>query len=316
MNYLDLIPADDFIWNQSEFTQFLIDCQHQPIKLNTHSEGVCLESSGVYHLLEQFGYKDVTIITNNLLEQHAQYKITLNTPFRFFEIEHGNYSDLHHWNQKKIFGCFYNRPVWHRLALAANLQYDYNDISLINMRSPFLTDDERSLAEIQKLFQNHLDSFLKFSNVFQSWPLLLEAQDGYTVGATTTDHTDQLAKFYKNIFIDVVAETWTSGNTFFPTEKTVRPMLLKKPMIVMGSKDYLCYLRQMGFHTFNEFWSEEYDGYTGRERYLKILELINTLSKKSLRELEYMYASMQFQLDHNYQLLTNQKFNTTITYIE
>lgn len=315
MNHFELAPANDFIWNQTEFTQFLIDNQYKSIYLNTHHEGVCLKSAGIYDLLEQFGYSDVTIKTNNLLEQHPQYKILLDDPFKFFQVEHGNYQDLHHWTQRKIFGCFYNRPVWYRIGLAATLQHD-NHSALINLRAPFDTEDSRGLVEVQQLFNYAPDAFAKFAQVFVNWPCQLEDQDGYTVGNTTTGHTDQMAKFYADILIDIVAETWCSGNTFFPTEKTVRPMLLKKPFIVMGPADYLCYLRQMGFRTFGDFWPEDYDGYEIKTRFEKILQLIDSLAKKTINELESMYLDMQYTLDHNYNLLVEQRYTTQIKHVE
>jgi len=84
----------------------------------------------------------------------------------------------------------------------------------------------------------------------------------------------------------------------------------------MGSKNYLDYLHQMGFRTFGDFWNEDYDGYEDKERYVKILQLIDDLSKKSTVELEKMYWDMQYSLDHNYNLLLNQNYATDITYIE
>ena len=72
----------------------------------------------------------------------------------------------------------------------------------------------------------------------------------------------------------------------------------------------------MGFKTFNDFWSEEYDGYEDRDRYVKILELIDTLAKKPIKELQQMYIDMQEIFEHNYNLLLNQNYNTNITYIE
>ena len=314
-NYFTLIPANDFIWNQKEFTKFLIDHQNQPISISTNNEGVCLASVGVYELLEQFGYTDVAIVTNNILETHPTFRVEYNSAFGYLLTEHDNYRHLHRWEQQKIFGCFYNRPLWHRLGLAATLQHDYNQYTSLNIRPSIQDQDQRLLFEIQQLFNNHLESFVKFSKVCDSWPVVLEAQDGYTVNNNTTGHTDQLAEFYTDFLIDVVSETWTVGNTFFPTEKTVRPMLLKKPFIAMGSKNYLCYLRQMGFQTFNNFWSEDYDGYEGQERYIKILQLIDEISKKSKSELNNMYWSMQYTLDHNYTLLANQNYTTDITHV-
>ena len=83
----------------------------------------------------------------------------------------------------------------------------------------------------------------------------------------------------------------------------------------MGSKNYLDYLHQMGFRTFSDFWPEDYDGFDGRDRYIKILELIDNLAQKPIVELEKMYWDMQYTLNHNYDLLLNQTYNTNITHI-
>ena len=68
----------------------------------------------------------------------------------------------------------------------------------------------------------------------------------------------------------------------------------------------------MGFFSFNEFWSEDYDGYDGKERYHKILELIHTLSKKSHAEQKNLYYAMTYQLDHNYNLIVNRSYKSNI----
>ena len=309
-----LHPANDYIWNQLEFVDFLIANQGQAITVDD-GEGVDLDSVGVYKLLEQFGYQNVTVITNNLIESHPSFQILQRTPFRFFELAHGNYTQYHSWNKTKIFACLYNRPLWHRLGLAAEMQWSYSDISLINLRANPHDVDERKLFEIQKLFENAPSSLNKFAQVSTTWPKQLENQDGYTIGNTTNGHTDQLAYLYPDFLIDVVAETWTQGHCFSPTEKTVRPMLLKKPMIVMGPANYFEHLRQMGFRTFNDFWDEGYDGYEGADRYNRILKLIHSLSQMSVDQLETMYWGMQYTLDHNYDLLVSGAFNRTITHV-
>jgi len=310
-----LKPANDFIWNQVDLIKFLVSNQGQSIVVDTHEEGVDLQSAGVYQLLEQFEYNDVTVITNNLLETHGNFKIKHNNPFKFFCIDNTYYSRYHTWTKQKIFAVFYNRPLWHRIGLAAEMQCNFNNLSLINVRCDPNDVDQRSLFEIQKLFKNASFSIDKFIKVQSSWPRQLEQRDGYTEGNTTDGHTEQLAHFYPNFLIDIVAETWTQGNCFFPTEKSIRPMLLKKPMIVMGPKNYLNYLRQMGFRTFADFWDEEYDGYDGPDRYLKILKLIDNLATKSNQELETMYWDMQYTLDHNYNLLLTQTYHKQITAI-
>ena len=93
-------------------------------------------------------------------------------------------------------------------------------------------------------------------------------------------------------------------------------MLMKKPFVVFGGKNYLEYLRQMGFRTFEDFWDESYDGYSEADRYMQILVLIDKLAQKSLEDLETMYWDMKYTLDHNYNLLISQGFNRQIKLIQ
>jgi hypothetical protein len=313
VNKFIIIPGDNFIWNQTELVQFLIHNQNQDIVLNTHEEGCCLSSIGLYNLLDLFNFKSVIIESNNIFETHPIYKISFTNAFKFFELPIVEYSQFHTWNNNTVFGALYNRALWHRIGLASHL-YKYS--ATLNFRSNPHNEDSRRLFELQRLFDIDPDSVLNFIKIVDHLPIQIEMQDGYTVGNTTKGHTDQLAQFYTNFLIDIVAETFTSGRTFFPTEKTVRPMLLKKPFIIMGPKCYLIHLRQMGFKTFYEFWNEEYDGYGLRERYLLILNLIDDISKKSLKELQDMYTGMQYILDHNYNLLLEQSYNKQLDYVD
>lgn len=311
-----LLPANTKLWNESAFIDFLLANRGQPIVLDTISEGPCLTACGVYHLLDQFGCTDVTIITSNPLEVHNRYSIEYITLFSFFETTPTDYSAYHCWNQSCVFGCFYNRPLWYRIGVAAKLQHDHGHASLVNIRCNPTDIDQRVLFELQELFVNSPDSLKQFATVYPTWPYQLEEADGYTIHNNTTGHTDQLVDFYPNFLIDIVCETFTAGRTFFTTEKTVRPMLMKKPMIVMGAENCLLYLRQMGFKTFYEFWDEDYDGYHGKERYVKILALIDQLAQKTKEELQDMYHRMQPILDHNYQLLQSKSYRKQVEYVE
>ena len=67
------------------------------------------------------------------------------------------------------------------------------------------------------------------------------------------------------------------GTTFFATEKTTRPLLGRKPMIVYGPKDYLNNLRQLGFKTWSSCWDETYDHYTEARRWQAMQETINNI---------------------------------------
>jgi hypothetical protein len=304
--------TSDKIWNQSEFLDFLISNQHKDITLNIGPEAICLTSVGVYDLLDKFTFNQVTINTRNPLEKHSKYNIKYKNNFWFSRVEPIN-PELHTWNQNKIFYCLFGRPTASRLGIAGHVHKNHNTITHLHF-SATTHPDTLDQFELNKLLQYDIDSVEQTGNLIKKLPLLLSNPHLYTEHNGYV-YSDPLTTFYKDIFIDVLSESHVLGNTFFPTEKTIRPMLLKKPFIVFTSKNYLDYLRQMGFETFYRFWDESYDGYETKDRYHKILNLIDTLAAKSKSELVDIYNDMKPILDHNYNLLVTQTYNTKITKI-
>ena len=306
-------PADTFIWNLSDLVDFLIAHQNQAITIENGTEGCCARTVGLYQWLDKFSFTNVTIETSNLLEKHPVYQVKYTVPLKFVVVDKKVSAQFHNWNKNAVFGTIYGRPLWHRLGITGHLLTHHSSISQVGFAVDPKDQDQRQLFELQQLWQHSPESIANFSNIQDQLPMLHRDIRAYTPGATLTDgFVEQSKQVYTNFLIDIVAETFTTGNCFFITEKTVRPMLLKKPFVVFGSCNYLAYLRQMGFRTFGDFWDETYDGYQGAERYARILKLIDQLAVKSTDELERMYWDMQFSLDHNHNLLMSRKYNTTI----
>lgn len=67
---------------------------------------------------------------------------------------------------------------------------------------------------------------------------------------------------------------------FHFTEKTLKPLIIGMPFIVMSTPHYLENMHKLGFRTFNELWNEDYDKIENFEdRATAIIELINDLSE-------------------------------------
>jgi hypothetical protein len=166
------------------------------------------------------------------------------------------------------------------------------------------------LFDIQKLFSCHteaIDTINKLKN--DDW-----SSEKYIKGAW--EPNNPLSYLYKNIFVDLVSEPTCYGATFYPTEKIVRAILCKRPFIAMCSKNYLIYLRQLGFRTFHDFWDENYDGYEGKEKYFKILKLIDDIGSMSRAKIAKMYTDMHEILEHNYNLIVTQTYQTQVQYVD
>jgi hypothetical protein len=317
MNKFTIAGTSNKFWNYNDFLSFLIANQHGHVEIDIEPEAICLENLGVYNLVDKFSFKQINIKTWNPLENHPVYNILYKGHnFWFKKIEKIN-PELHTWNQSKLFYCLFGRPTASRLGLASHLYINYENQSHLHF-SATTDEDELIQIELDKLLTYDINSIEPAGILIKKLPLLLSSSNNYTKYNGYV-YADPLTKLYQDILIDIVVESHVLGNTFFPTEKTIRPMLLKKPFIIFGSRDYLCYLRQMGFKTFQtpdlDFWSEDYDGYEGKNRYIRILALIDELAKKSKNELQDLYQAMQPILDHNYNLLQTQSYNTTITKI-
>jgi len=307
-NYLELKLENDLLLETSEFVKFCVAHQQQHIVLRVNNEAHCLTYCGVYDILDQFDFASVTIITANALEQHPQYKIEKKVWTHWLQnIKTFDFNYDYAWNEQKLFGCFYGRPSAPRLGIATHLAQHHSSRSLIRTKFDFEREESRKLFDLQRLFAwqpeiiNHLH--------------LLNNQQYIGDQYYDRGHYDQantLSHMYKHFLIDIVAEPVCEGQSFYPTEKVVRAMLCKRPFIVMASQNYLEYLRQMGFHTFFEFWNEEYDAYDAKNRYMKILDLIDHLAKKTHAEMVDLYYAMTFQLEHNYKLIVSQSYTTKI----
>lgn len=101
--------------------------------------------------------------------------------------------------------------------------------------------------------------------------------------------------WYDRFHIEIVAESYIYGETFFPTEKTVRPLSAGKPMIVMGPRYFLQRLRHQGFRSWGDFWDESYDDLEGRAR----LEKIKTVIRDVQQRRDSVISACQQHAEHN-----------------
>ncbi len=302
--------TSDKIWNYTSLIEFLVNNQEKDIVIELQPEAICVHNLGLYKILDLFQFSKVTILTNNPLENHPKYEI-VHKPFDIWFNKQDIDVNLHQWNRIKKFYCLFGRPTAGRLGLGSYINKHYSKDAHIHF-SFSTSNDTLHHYELDKLLTYRVESIDDVGNIVSKFPITLSSTEKYTA-FDGYDYTDPLTKFYKDIFVDIVVESHVSGKTFFPTEKTLRPMWLKKPFIMFASKDYLCYLRQMGFRTFSDFWDEDYDGYEGRGRFSKILKLIDSIAGKSYEELEEMYWDMQYTLDYNYNVLKNRNWSTNIT---
>tara|TARA_B100000927_G_scaffold286110_1_gene277107 strand:- start:1045 stop:2190 length:1146 start_codon:yes stop_codon:yes gene_type:complete len=92
-------------------------------------------------------------------------------------------------------------------------------------------------------------------------------------------------------------------NEMFITEKITRPILNLHPQIIYGPTGTLQHLKSLGYKTFSDYWSEDYDNLDGDHKLEAIMDIIKQMSVKSLEELHEMYWDMMPILKHNQAIL-------------
>lgn len=91
-------------------------------------------------------------------------------------------------------------------------------------------------------------------------------------------HQYPAIELYNQTYLEIVVETLTkldNDNSFFITEKTLKPILMKHPFMIVGPYHHLKNLKLLGFKTFDHFIDESYDECTDFEH--RITKIVNNL---------------------------------------
>lgn len=126
----------------------------------------------------------------------------------------------------------------------------------------------------------------------------------------TKDDQHYINRILDNVCLDswvsIISEASfvDSENTLFLSEKLFKPIACMHPFIVLGNKDSLKKLRQMGYKTFDGFIDESYDSLHTFERFEAIISAIKKII--AIEDKAAWYKSMQGILEHNYNVLHTQ----------
>jgi hypothetical protein len=313
---INLESRDSQIWNIDKKIIEIIKegtSSNNKIIISTTNEGICLRSCYFYDLLDNIcdtfniDKNRIEITTSNVEEFHSEYKIVIlpNVHVRLNQKEPIN-PEPKNLNLLSI-GCFVGKINWARLALLSWLD-QYPGKSLITCHYKY---DDSDLTSKSSLQLN--DNFLKLPNetvaavkFLNTCPRLLSTNFKIPYDkiqkATNDDIFNIAGKFsegYSDIFAELVCETYFTGFTFFPTEKTFRPIQQLTPFIIFGPQGFLTNLHRCGFKTFGNYWDEGYDECVGVDRILKIRQIILQLFELDQFALQQMYADMKPILEHN-----------------
>jgi|TARA_R110000787_G_scaffold257255_1_gene362463 hypothetical protein len=313
LKMVKLVTSNTQIWNihsvVSQITHAMINDEN--IVLDFIGEGpdvsetvldkVILELANKY----QYDTKRITVVTANQVQKHNVFSIEKSAPLNLVN-NAKKYAHVYTKDVKKHFGIFIGRSNGPRLDLASYIYNAFHNESYVTYHYSLSSEYHRNNIGLEELVTdfNQIDisvpaSFLKHCPIVDSTIEPVAQSDLNPAQQLLKNDNDKFLTRYCNFLVEIVCETCYNGNTFFPTEKTWRPMLLETPFIVQGPQWYLHRLRDMGFQTFDRWWDEGYSEDPANWQNTEIKKVIDYVGKLSIEQLKKMYNEMQPTLKHN-----------------
>ena len=203
----------------------------------------------------------------------------------------------------KTFTCYnYNqhdhRLLFYTLMHRADLVKDsWYSMPAYGYRGKFIPAMEFVL-EHNKATELNIDSSTILSAA-QSLPLVLEPNFSRKI----QDDNNLTPYHFNTSMVSLITETFFYRKEIHITEKTVKPLHLRHPFILLASSGTLEYLRKLGFKTFSKFWNEKYDQeLDDNKRMQMVLNLAMELHNWSTNQKQDFRHAVLDILTHNQQL--------------
>ena len=304
------IPVEvcgDFWLNKNKLEQQLH--QHtndQRIVLDMRAEGASLQAMGILDFLSNWcdttGRDPKTVLIDswpNTVEKVPFSRAFVPRVSHFFWLSDRYAPDqIIEPTHQYQFGYFMGRQTLPRRRIMWDMYHSHREQTLMSVMKGSI-----GLSPSIDSPSDWLDDSIAadFDKWFQSPPI--ESIDGNTINDQYREEKNtnrDLLGVYNQFDIEIVAESYTQGTAFFPTEKTIRPLAAGRPFLLYGPVDYLENLRELGFQTWDDIWSEAYDHYQGYDRWRYIKSVVDVISQQDPRDL---WQACQEICQHNHQVL-------------
>ena len=299
------VVFNNFATALEDYFNLCISNSQDPV-LDMYPEGYNLYENGAWDkILQTAKEKNINIdnITIEICDYQANYpcKIVYRKPYWLDLIKRCNvdWATEYVAQPEKLFGHFIGRPSWDRVVLHDKVKSTNNCLYTFWTgagKPPFTDYTIKKLKE----FYSEQDAE-KYKQILLSAPhnniraKLLRRHYWLEFPANILD----IKHHYDNIFVDIVSETETANNTTFITEKTIRPMLFKKPFVIMAGQGHLGLLHKLGFKTFNKWWNEDYDNMHGVDRVNAICKVIDSIDSRQQKMYNFI-EEMKDVIEHNH----------------
>lgn len=274
--------------NPEQVKQLLESNADQDITLDLGAEGASLTALGITTVLEQHCQLHSIDVGNvcianwpNAVEDIPFRRAFVPRASHFFWMSQRYWRNVVLTTHQHVFGFFVGRVTTARAVMLYDLYHSLGTDCLYSTMQSFLTPNLKGICLENINDWKTIDQQHKFNDWWAQCPInsidQYQVNDQYNPAYNTNA---SLLTHYHRFDIEIVAETYTMGTTFFPTEKTVRPIMAGRPIMVYGPVGFLSRLRELGFETYHELWDESYDQLCGPARWQQMQRTIADLMSR------------------------------------
>lgn len=202
----------------------------------------------------------------------------------------------------KVFICFNNlisdKRNYRLNLLARIMQKKLEDFGYISLNPDNLKEKlKKELAPSNTLLSAESKKLIYY-NLFVNTPKLIIDTEEFVGTLSAFNNLDVLSK---GLF-HIVTETVYYDNKLHLTEKIFKPIVARRPFILVGAPGNLAYLKSYGFKTFDRWIDETYDCELDHDlRIIKIVNEIEKLCQLTPDELDTMWKEIQVITEYNFQ---------------
>lgn len=294
---VSVITSDSKVWNLGEVVQSIVIAKNtnQDLVLDLLDEGPDFETLELLEYINNWDSRTTVLTRNAVQKPVGSINFIQYYPHFLHSTQNALGEVVIDKNIEKPIGMFIGRSNTHRLYLSSYL-YQQNLAIQTFHYDPTIEFHQNNLGLDQLVEIYGVSALPQAIHLMANSPVITDEKVPYPI---LSEHHNNLYKQYNNFLVDIVCETYYTGNTFFPTEKTWRPIMLSTPFIVQGPQWYLHRLRDMGFQTFDRWWDEGYAEDPADHQPVEIIKVVDFLAKKDISELNALYKEMKPVLANN-----------------
>ena len=282
------------ISHEYDFLYFIIE---DSFDIDLHSSTMSIDASFEAKLFNKIKAAVSDFIVGNKIKFFHWYK---SHSFEYFDLPNLDFIKNTPTDQKfdtKIvnkISCLNNRSTLSRAVISSlihdlHVNLTYNEPLRLTMHSKEFIDYAKDISICNdKIVEN----FSLLKSKYKNQKFIKKKHNLHYVIESLT--------MIKKAFVNLVTES----PFFYPyprfSEKTLKPIFVNRPFILLSPPNSLNFLKENGFLSFSKWWDESYDTETNHwRRPEKVYQLAEKMNSYSLDDCRQLLQDMKPVLNHN-----------------